>query len=523
MTFDLRWLRIGGAVALAAAALPCQAEPDSEEAEGKTAAHVVLVVWDGMRPESVTQEHTPTLWELGERGMTFRKHHSVYPTLTNVNATAIATGVSPARSGLIGNYEFRPEIDPTEPVRTEKVETVQKGDEVSGAKYLNVPTIAELVRTSGGHIAVAGTKAASLLLSRNPGEGAEAVTLFEGETRPPGALSTLTKALGAFPQKAIPNLAQEKWTTRALTEVLWKEEVPQFSVLWMSDPDRSEHEHGPGSPQALAGIKSADDNLALVLHALEEKGVLDATDILVVSDHGFSTIERSVNLPNLLREARFKLVEKRAAPLTRGEIRVAGNGGTAFFYVGENDEATSNRLVDWLQQSDFAGVIFSRAALEGTFPLADFHLDTPHAPDVVLAMRWNATANKHDVRGMIAATATKEPVEGTHATLSPFDVHNMLIAAGPHFRKSVSEMPSSNLDLAPTILRLLGMEAPEPLDGRVLVEGFTGRQNSPQESVVRTREATRRTPKGMWRQYVRTSETAGSIYIDEGNGELRPE
>ncbi|MEP6956321.1 MAG: alkaline phosphatase family protein [Chthoniobacterales bacterium] len=523
MTIDLRLLKIFVALAVAASALPCLAEPENEEAEGKAAAHVVLIIWDGMRPEFVTEEYAPTLWELARRGMTFRKHHSVYPTLTNVNATALATGVTPARSGLIGNYEFRPAIDPTEPTRTEKAETIEKGDKVSEGKYLRVPTVAELVQAHGGRTVVAGTKAAALLLGRNPGEDSEAVTLFEGETRPPGALSTLTEVLGPFPEKAIPNAAQEKWTSRALTEVLWKEEVPQFSVLWMSDPDRSEHEHGPGSRQALAAIKSADDNLALVLHALEEKGVLDATDILVASDHGFSTIERSVNLPNLLREAGFKLVEKRAVPLMRGEIRVVGNGGTALFYIGEKDEATTSRLVDWLQLTDFAGVIFSRAALEGTFPLADFHLDTPAAPDVVLAMRWNDGANKEGVHGMIAATATKEAAEGTHGTLSPFDVHNMLIAAGPHFRKSVSDMPSSNLDLAPTILRLLALEAPEPLDGRVLVEGFTGRQNAPKESVVRTREATRGTPKGLWRQYVRTSETAGSIYIDEGNGELQTE
>ena len=50
--------------------------------------HVVLVVWDGMRPDFVTEEDAPTLWKLAKAGIVFRNHHSVYPSATNVNGTA---------------------------------------------------------------------------------------------------------------------------------------------------------------------------------------------------------------------------------------------------------------------------------------------------------------------------------------------------------------------------------------------------------------------------------------------------
>ena len=74
--------------------------------------HVVVVVWDGMRPDFVNETNTPALWKLAQRGVTFKQHHSVYLTATNVNGTAMATGVFPNRNGILANREFRPAIDP---------------------------------------------------------------------------------------------------------------------------------------------------------------------------------------------------------------------------------------------------------------------------------------------------------------------------------------------------------------------------------------------------------------------------
>ena len=74
--------------------------------------HVVIVVWDGMRPDLVTPENSPTLTKLAREGVTFRNHHSVYLSATHVNGTAIETGMYPEHSGLIANYDYRPAIDP---------------------------------------------------------------------------------------------------------------------------------------------------------------------------------------------------------------------------------------------------------------------------------------------------------------------------------------------------------------------------------------------------------------------------
>ena len=124
--------------------------------------HVVVVVWDGMRPDFVSERNTPTLWKLAREGVTFRHHHSVYPTATNVNGAAIATGVYPNRNGLLANREYRPRIDPRRAFENGEPEVIKKGDETSGGKYLALPTIAEIVRAAGWGTAIVGTKSGRL-------------------------------------------------------------------------------------------------------------------------------------------------------------------------------------------------------------------------------------------------------------------------------------------------------------------------------------------------------------------------
>ena len=78
---------------------------------------------------------------------------------------------------------------------------------------------------------------------------------------------------------------------------------------------------------------------------------------------------------------------------------------------------------------------------------------------------------------MIDGDWNREAGEGTHATLSPYDTHNTLVACGPDFRSGREhEAASSNIDVAPTILRLLGISAAREVDGRVLSEAASKRQ-----------------------------------------------
>src|SRR5204863_575058 len=119
----------------------------------------------------------------------------------------------------------------------------------------------------------------------------------------------------------------------------------------------------------------------------------------------------------------------------------------------------------FLQQSDFAGVIFTKQSMEGTFDFSQATIQNDHAPDVVMAFRWNDSKNQFGTPGMIDADWQRAAGEGTHATLSRFDMHNTLVAAGPDFRRDqTDDLATGNVDLAPTILQILGIETAQEMD-----------------------------------------------------------
>jgi arylsulfatase A-like enzyme len=496
----------------------------SEQAPAPNDRHVVVVVWDGMRPDSVTERDAPTLWKLARDGVIFRQHHSVYPTATNVNGAAIATGVYPNRNSLLANREYRPQINPRKAFENCEPSVIKKGDEVTGGKYLTAPAIAEIVHAAGRRTAIAGTKSVAFLLDRHAewttAASKDSFIKFAAAPMPPSLRDETVRLLGPFLTEPGQTSDQRNtYATRALTEVLWRDGLPAFSFLWLSDPDITQHEYAPGSELSLAAVRSSDRNLALVLEALAKKNARETTDILVLSDHGFSTIERSIDFPAELRKAGFDATEALEGTPKAGQIMVVGNGGTILFYVIEHDRAVTARLVEWLQRSDFAGVVFAREKFEGTFPLDFVRANTAEAPDVMVALGWNAKPNRFGVPGQITTDSGRGAGKGSHATLSEFDVHNTLIAAGPDFRRGVtSDVPSANIDIAPTVLRLLGLDpAPQKFDGRVLAEAMNGRFNKP-EAMNKTLEANRKFPSGEWKQHLRISLVGETVYIDEGNG-----
>ena len=486
--------------------------------------HIVVVVWDGMRPDFVSEETTPTLWKLAREGVTFRNHHPVYPSATNVNGTAMVTGVYPGNSGIIANYVYRPDIDPHDAIAVESPAVVKKGDQLSNGKYISVPTIAELVQRAGGRTAVASAKTVGLLLDRyvDIGPAKNCITLFAGSALPGDVLAPIATALGPFPSA---RLQKDRWTTKAVTDFVWKDGVPTFSVLWLGEPDLTQHETAPGAPSALAAIKSSDENLAAVLSALDRQGVRKTTDVFVVSDHGFSTIGRSVDLRKILKDAGFVAKTEFDDEPKPGDIMLVGNGGSVLFYVVGHDAMVTRRLVGFLQQSDFAGVIFTKQGLPGTFHLNEAKIDNPHAPDIVMAFRWNDSKNQFGVPGMIDADWQRAAGEGTHATLSRFDMHNTLVAAGPDFRPDgTNDLATGNVDLAPTILHIFGIKALQEMDGRILSEAMVGGDNAPVglKAETKTIEAKRDFAAGSWRQSLQISRVGSTIYLDEGNDAFSP-
>src|SRR5262249_37707731 len=98
-------LAIGFSLALAG----CSTAPQKTGAPAATGQHRVIVfVWDGMRPDSISEADTPHLAALAKRGTFFADNHSSYPTFTMMNAAAFASGAFSGKSGFFGNSLYRP-------------------------------------------------------------------------------------------------------------------------------------------------------------------------------------------------------------------------------------------------------------------------------------------------------------------------------------------------------------------------------------------------------------------------------
>lgn len=487
--------------------------------------HVVVVVMDGLRPDSITPEQMPTLAALAKEGTVFAAHHSVYPSSTQVNGIALATGQKPVTSGIVANREYRPDLELLRPIDTNEAHYVWRGDRADAAGWIHTPTLPELVRSRGLRTTVAGTKAVALLWDRSfEKRSAKAPTVYEGRAIPSAVLDGIIPTQGPFPPgldwKFAVNTARDSWTARALTEQLWAAGVPDLTVLWLYEPDFSQHGTGVGSENAKRALQSSDQRLVSVLEALEQKGIRQQTDVIVVSDHGFSTISRKVDVPDALRKAGFKAEGEYRKPPEKGNILVTGLGGSVTFYVVGGEDAVRRKLVEFLQTTDWCGVIFTRDGLEGTFKYADVGLDAPGAPDVMVSMRWKEEISQHGTPGTVICDGM-EKGQGMHVSLSPYDMRATLIAAGPDFKpNAVSKLPSGNSDVAPTIAHLLGIKPEKPMDGRILHEAFNSAPMTAEAPKATTMRTGRKLGEKTWKQYLTVTTFGGCGYVDEGNAEM---
>ena len=74
--------------------------------ENSARRNAIIFVADGLRPGSVNPVDTPAMYRVRSEGVHFSNSHSVFPTQTMPNASAIATGHYPADTGQFANMLF---------------------------------------------------------------------------------------------------------------------------------------------------------------------------------------------------------------------------------------------------------------------------------------------------------------------------------------------------------------------------------------------------------------------------------
>jgi len=302
-----------------------------------TRHNLILFVPDGLRSQVVTAATAPAMAELRSKGVDFRNSHALFPTATTTNASAFATGHKPGDTGDFSNSLYAGfRVSAAGGTLTPFLESdpvLRQVNEHHGGNYLHEPSIVAAARAGGYATAVIGklgpaavlevgslTSGATLIVDDSTGVPGQEVPLSDewraaflkykvapvapsrGSNGNPGGYSSQA---GFIPGTWVPNLAQQQY----FIEVAVKVVLPHFReldrpfvlVFWSRDPDGTGHSQGDSTDRltpgingatSLSAIRNADTALAAIEAAVESLKLTPTTDIVLVADHGFSTISK---------------------------------------------------------------------------------------------------------------------------------------------------------------------------------------------------------------------------------------
>ncbi|HTR83171.1 MAG TPA: alkaline phosphatase family protein [Reyranella sp.] len=564
--------------------------------------NVILFVADGLRGGMVNEKNAPAMAALMARGVHYTNSHSLFPTFTTANASGMATGHHLGDTGDFSNniYVGFPMTTAGGSVTPflENDAVLGEVDKHFGGSYLNEETMLQAARDAGYSTAAVGKVGPVLIFDSTERTGQHTIVVDDQTGRPGGiplsdemgkrlaAAQLPTEAPGrgengksgnsTTPGTTVANIGQQGYFTGVTTKVLlpmFKERnKPFLMVYWSRDPDGSQHNQGdslgrlvPGinGPTSLAAIRNADDNLASILAALKEQGLEGTTDVVVTSDHGFSTISKESAtsfaasqtykgvVPGQLPAGFVALDVAHALGLKmydpdnkNGEIAagsfpvrgngllgddpakpqvvVVSNGGSDLIYVPGGDKALTTKIVSILAAQDYVSGLFVDDAIgkiPGTLPLSAIALKgasvTPHPTIAVNFRSFTTGCADPTTCGVEVADTPLQQGQGMHGSFSRADTRNFMAAAGPGFRQHFEDVaPASNADLNRTIVRLMGLKVPDKgkLVGRVLTESLpNGPMPFLQKIVVRSE------PDSAGRKTVVVTETADGVrYFNVG-------
>lgn len=469
---------------------------------------VIVIVLDGLRPDYVRPDLMPNVHALGQKGVVCAKHHSIFPTVTRVNSTSFSTGCYPARHGIIGNSMYVPAVDKEKPFSTGSAEHLRKLDAATNGGLVGVPTLGELLDGAGLRLFVASSGSSGSAFLLNPRVNGGGIVNSE-MVLPESAREHAETILGPPPGEAIPQVTGNRRAVDAVLKIGMDKVSANLVLLWITDPDHTAHPKGIGSPETVAALNHVDEEVGRLL--LEMKKQLGGHDpnVIITSDHGFSTQTSPGTLVQLLVQAGIK------KSLASTDVIVSDGA----IYLDRDDEASVAAVVQTLQQTPWIGPIFTPAqeaggmigSVPGTFSFDAVRWNHARAGDILVDVTWSDDANAYGWKGSTSLNG----VAG-HGSSSPYDIHNTLIAAGPDFKSGVvSSVPTGNVDIAPTVCKLLGISPAPPMDGRVLDEILAGGP-SPDTITVETQEVKteRRLDTLVYRCELHFSTAADRRYFD---------
>ncbi|MCO6415654.1 alkaline phosphatase family protein [Siccirubricoccus sp. KC 17139] len=407
----------------------------------------LLVILDGLRRDALSPERTPNLWRLMGRGTAFTGYRSMFPSATRIVSASTATGCLPASHGLAGNSLALLREDGT-------LLPLDAGDpgflptrRALRGSALDRPTLADRLAPHGG-VAIFSNVSPGAALAHDPNRSGRlvqrAIAHEPGREAAPATDITLDAAGDA------------RLTARFLEEGLGG----ALGLLWLGEPDASQHAHPLGSPAAWAAITAADTRLGEVMAAVDRRRTAGQEVLLLAgSDHGHETVEAVIDVE----------AELAAAGLDPGETLVtASNGTSVLVHLAPSRDPAP--VLEFLRARPWVGTLLEGEALAAAG-------QRPGAEGLIaaIAMRRHGGVNQYGIPGMALAA---KPVAGKpdrlgcgqHGGLGAAEQAPVMIADGPGFAPGGRDAaPARPIDLAPTLLAFLGHgDAGVPMDGRPL-------------------------------------------------------
>jgi len=414
----------------------------------------VIVICDSLRADLITDSDAPFLSDMAGRSARFANHTSVFPSTTRTSAASIATGCLPARHGLLGNTMALDEGDGLVCLSVGKPDFRDRLHRATG-RTLHMPTLAERVSRAGETaIAISNVSPGAAYFLDPDGYG--------WVYNPAGSFGPGRRALPAEEGLAISKGAagDDAATERFCAEVL-RGRAPAIATLWLSEPDYTGHHTPLGSPAHRQAIASADSNVRRVA---ETVAALDPSGkrilFIVGSDHGMETVDDTIDLDRLLVAAGLK-----GSPAS-SDVVVAPNGTAALLYFAEPSGSLVGRVAQFLRTQDWVGGAFVSAEL------AEAGLPTNSPMQIALTLKPDERANPHGVPGHSHVVRDSlEPKNATgfgqHGGLGDNEQRPFLFISGGAFQPGTHHRRTSLIDIAPTVLRHLGLPANE-MDGHPL-------------------------------------------------------
>lgn len=415
--------------------------------------HVVVISLDGFPGWALDDPYlpAPTLRRLAREGAAAKFMRPVDPTVTWANHTSMVTGVSPAKHGVIFNGLLmrEPRVPPrVEPWRDKK-------------EMVHARTVYDAAHERG-----LTTAQVDWVAIQNPGT----ITWeFAERPDPKGTIAREMVKAGLVAQADLDAFSTKNilwrdhiWTTAAAHII--RQHRPNLMLFHLLNLDSTHHRYGPRSPAGMTAMTLLDGQVDTILRAVQEAGISATTTVFVVSDHGFKLVKRQIR-PNVAfaKAGLLKIVDGK---VTEAEAYSYPEGGTALVYVTVPDDSGA---VLQRTKAALAGLEGVDAVIEPSeFGKYGLPQPTPTSQmGVLLLTAKEGYAFTADAAEPSVADAQLGSL-GSHGYLANDpDLRALFIASGRGIRRGAAVESVSNLDLAPTIAQLLGVELKD-VDGKPL-------------------------------------------------------